>query len=227
MKDRMNMLTCNRWSILAIALMTLTLLLVSACAKPAPPPLPPANKPPTIQSVNFEKIGDSGKQFKVICQATDPDNDTMSYVWSADGGTIQGERQSITWTAPEAPGSYIVKVLVRDGKGGEATGATTINVADKPNQPPVIVKLTSEKTRIRVWTTTTIQCVAEDPDGDTLTYGWAAPKGKIQGEGSTVGWTAPGDSGEYTVTITAIVEDVKGGKATKSIDIQVFCCGSG
>lgn len=227
MKNSPNILRCNHWFILAIALMTLTLLMASACAKPAPPPPPSANKLPTIQSVNSENISDSGKQFKVTCQATDPDNDTLSYVWSADAGTIKGEGQSITWTAPEAPGSYIVKVLVKDGKGGEATSSATVNIASKPNQPPLIVKLTSEKPRIRVWTTTTIQCVAEDPDGDTLTYGWTAPKGKIQGEGSTVGWTAPGDSGEYTVTITAIVEDVKGGKATKSIDIQVFCCGSG
>jgi len=231
MANRTAGMKLRKWSKLAL-LLAIVALFAGACAK---------NEPPVIESVTAEKAGNSASEYKVVCKATDANNDTLLYLWSTDGGIVRGTGDNIKWNAPETSGTYTIRVTVKDTKGGEATGSTNIKVEVKPvappepieppkpkaNQPPVIVELTSEKTRVRIWTTTTIQCVAEDPDGDELTYIWAAPKGKIQGEGSTVGWTAPGDSGEYTVPITVKVDDGKGEQAEKSIDIEVFCCGSG
>ncbi len=215
------------WSKLAI-LLAITALFTSACAK---------NQPPVIQSVTAEKAGNATSEYEVVCKAIDADNDDLVYLWTTDDGVVQGTGNTITWTIPETSGDYTVMVTVKDANGGEATGSTSIKVEVKqpelpepppnPNQPPIIVELTSEKMRIRIWTTTTIQCVAEDPDGDQLTYLWSTPKGKIQGAGNTVGWTAPGDSGEYTVPVTVKVIDSKGGQAEETIEIEVFCCGSG
>lgn len=105
-----------------------------------------------------------------------------------------------------------------------ARSAPPSSPSPQPTQPPVIVKLTSEVTRLRTWNTTTIDCVAEDPEGGQLTYVWAATGGKIQGKGKAIGWTAPGVKGEYVITVRVITD--KGGQAEKSISISVFCCES-
>jgi hypothetical protein len=170
-------------------------------------------------------------ESQIVCEANDTDGDTLTYQWLADGGTIKGEGSSVTWVAPDTAGNYTVTVAVTDGKGGEATDSTTIAVIDKPNQPPTITSLTidgsppGEENRVRQWITKTIQCNAEDPDGDNLTYLWRATGGKITGEGNTVGWTSPGVNGDYTVTV--VVTDVKGDKAEGSIVFKVLCCGGG
>ena len=208
------------------------MLLSSACtlfSPPPPPPPPPLNQFPIIDSLAAEKEVLTSSESQITCKATDADGDILTYRWSTDGGTIKGEGNSITWVAPDIPDDYTVKVVVIDGKGGEATKSTTITVISKPNHPPVIIKLTKDgnppddENRAREWTTTTLQCIAEDPDGDKLSYLWRSTGGKISGNGNTVGWTAPGVTGEYKVTV--IVTDGRGSQAEKFITFKVLCCG--
>jgi hypothetical protein len=221
---------------LAILLVIAVLLSSSACnifspTPPPPPPTPPPNQPPTINSLTAEKEASTLSESQIVCEANDTDGDTLTYQWSADGGTIKGEGSSVAWAAPDTAGTYTVKVAVTDGKGGEATDSTTIAVIDKPNQPPTITSLTidgsppGEENRIRQWTTKTIQCTAQDPDGDNLSYLWRATGGKITGEGNKVSWTSPGVNGNYTVTV--VVTDDRGDKAEASIVFKVACCGGG
>ena len=159
-----------------------------------------------------------------MCEATDADGDDLEYSWSTDGGMINGEGDNVTWIAPDTAGNYAVSVMVTDGKGGEATDSVTITVTAKPNQPPIITSLAAEKDRLRVWNTTTIECIATDPDGDRLRFIWAATGGKVQGTGREVGWTAPGVVGDYKITVK--VTDGKGGEAEASLDLNVLCCGN-
>lgn len=211
----------------------LVLVLASACLKPpAPPPAPstpPPNQKPIVEALTAEKEVATSSASQVTCKATDADGDLLRYVWSVDGGKIEGEGSSITWVAPDTAGEYTIKVTVTDGKGSEVTKSTTITVVARPNKPPVITKLLidgsppGDENRAREWTTTTLQCIAEDPDGDKLSYLWRATAGKISGQGSTVGWTSPGVTGEYTVTV--IVTDGRGGQAQESIIFKVLCCG--
>jgi hypothetical protein len=237
---RLNILPWRNQSKPAILLIISVLLLSSACTTFSPPPTtpstpttppPPLNQPPIINSLTAEKEVKTLSETQIICSAADADGDILSYHWSADGGTIKGEDNSITWVAPDTAGNYTVEVTVTDGNGGEATSSKTIAVIDKPNQPPVITSLTrdgnlpDENNRIRQWTTVTIQCNVEDPDGDNLSYLWRATGGKITGEGDAVGWTSPGVNGDYT--ITAVVTDGRGGSAEASMIFKVLCCGSG
>jgi len=61
---------------------------------------------------------------------------------------------------------------------------------------------------------------ASDPDGDTLTYGWSATGGRIEGTGASVNWNSAGTApGVYTVT--ARVDDGMGGTASCSVDLRV------
>jgi hypothetical protein len=232
---RLNILPWHNQSKLAILLVIAVLLLSSACniffPTPPPPPPPPPNQPPVINSLTAEKEVTTLSESQIVCEANDTDGDTLTYQWSADGGTIKGEGSSVTWVAPDTAGNYTVKVAVSDGKGGEATDSTTIAVIERPNQPPTITGLAidgsppAEENRVRQWITKTIQCTAQDPDGDNLSYLWRATGGKITGEGNTVGWTSPGVNGNYTVTV--VVTDGRGGKAEASIVFKVLCCGGG
>ncbi len=61
---------------------------------------------------------DLGKESNIICYASDPENDTLSFTWSSEFGTINGEGNQITWTAPTTSGNYFIKCKVDDGKGG-------------------------------------------------------------------------------------------------------------
>ncbi|MDP8241288.1 MAG: SUMF1/EgtB/PvdO family nonheme iron enzyme [Candidatus Hatepunaea meridiana] len=53
----------------------------------------------------------------VICYATDPDNDELSYKWLADAGVFpNGSNQSsVKWLAPITTGDYVLSVRVDDG----------------------------------------------------------------------------------------------------------------
>jgi len=220
-----------------VMLLTITVLLLgSACTllptpPPPPPPPPPPNQPPVIESITAEKEIPTLTETQVVCKASDADGNTLTYQWSADGGTITGEGSTITWAAPDTSDNYTIKVSVSDGKGDTVTKSITIGAVNKPNQPPVVSGFTIDgappvnENTVRQWVTKTIHCNAEDPDGDKLSYLWRATGGKITGEGSTVVWTSPGVNGDYTITV--VVSDGRGGEAEGSITFKVLCCGRG
>jgi hypothetical protein len=213
----------SKW-LVGLILVTITALLISGgCA---------ANQLPVISSLSLTTQGEinPGATAQIECDATDPDEDELSYTWSADGGTIYGAETDIAWIAPEAPGTYTINVEVSDGRDGIATGQLTITVL-APNNPPVIESLTTDCPRVRPGHSGVITCVASDPDGDELTYTWTAERGTISEEGSEVTWTAPGDYGYYSITVT--VSDGRGGEVSSSQittftdgKISVCACGS-
>jgi len=211
---------------------TSALLLSISCTPPTPPPPPPPpNQPPVIESITAEEKVPTLTDTQIIATASDADGDTLTYQWSADGGTITSDGSTAVWTAPAISDNYTIKVTVSDGHGDTAAKSITIAAIDKPNHLPVISGVTIDgapplkENTARQWVTKTIHCNAEDPDGDKLSYLWRATGGKITGEGSTVGWTSPGVNGEYTLTV--IVSDGRDGKAEESITFKVLCCGRG
>lgn len=226
----------------AIAGVVLLALFGTACAKskpPSPAPVPALeNKPPVIASVSFPNNVMAQAESMIICVATDPDGDNLKYQWSAEGGTVKGEGNSIIWAAPDSVGKYNVKVVVADGRGGEATQSASIRVvvnADGSNNPLATLKLSMpstqpvvEQRRSRIWTTTTIECVVDNATG--VNYKWSTTGGKLQGKGikegtaSSVGWIAPGAAGDYVVSVTAT--DNKGSQANGQVKFTVFCCTS-
>jgi outer membrane protein OmpA-like peptidoglycan-associated protein len=65
-----------------------------------------------------------------------------------------------------------------------------------------------------------VSSTVNDPDGDLLTYTWAATGGTVQGTGASVTWT-PGNvqPGNYRIDLS--VSDGRGGTATCSADVRV------
>ena len=87
------------------------------------------------------------------------------------------------------------------------------------NRPPT-VQARCEPCTVEVGKTSSITAVAQDPDGDSLTYRWSAPSGTLQNptDRQTI-WTAPNQEGPVQATIT--VDDGKGGTASANTTIQV------
>jgi len=177
-----------------------------------------ANHRPAITSLaaEAERVLPRGN-CQIVCNATDPDGDELSYNWSADGGEIHGEGATVTWTAPRSAGSYNITVTVIDGRAGEVIDYVTIIV--RANRAPTINNMIADAD----WTTPSgslqVTCDASDRDGDELSYEWTASGGDISGTGAVVNWTAPQEVGIYDITV--VVRDGYGEGATMSVTSSV------
>ncbi len=66
----------------------------------------------------------------------------------------------------------------------------------------------------------TVRVRASDPDGDPLNYSWTATGGNVQGSAAEVRWDSTGTQ-QGTYTVTARVDDGRGGTASCAVDIRV------
>lgn len=187
---------------------------------PAPPPAP--NRPPVAAcSVNPTSVyAGSGDTVAVHVNASDPDNDPLTYSYSATGGAVEGTGPDARWNSTSVGvGSYTVNVKVDDGKGGTASCSADIKVEEKPNHPPT-ASLSVEHPSILPGERTGIACNGSDPDNDPLTYSYTATGGKVSGTGSNVQFDSTGlQPGTYTVKCT--VNDGRGGTADASGNVEV------
>lgn len=87
------------------------------------------------------------------------------------------------------------------------------------NQPPVISSVLAQSQQLYPSGNTEVTCIAQDADGDQLSFTWAATGGDFSGVGPTVVWKAPPNYGTYTITVT--VDDGKGGSVQASLPITV------
>lgn len=174
--------------------------------------------PPVITSLTPSRTQISrGEEVVIDCVATDAEQDSLSYDWSATDGSFTRSGPVAIWKAPATLGNSIITVVVSDGKGGEASSDVTIVVAT--NQPPVIKSLTSKDAVVVYGKSTALTCEAFDADADDLTYVWTAAEGTITGEGATVEWASPDVCGQF-VPITVTVLDGRGGEADAQITLQ-------
>ncbi|MEJ2193238.1 MAG: hypothetical protein P8X73_00070 [Ignavibacteriaceae bacterium] len=88
------------------------------------------------------------------------------------------------------------------------------------NNEPVINNITVDPLLIRVGTSTTITIDATDPDGDFLSYSWAASLGDIIGSGKQVRYTAAFCCVGIN-TINLVVSDSRGANISHSINLEV------
>jgi outer membrane protein OmpA-like peptidoglycan-associated protein len=186
------------------------------------PPPPPPNHPPTITlTANPTKVfAGSNDPITLNAQAADPDNDTLTYKWTATGGTVEGTGAEARWNSTGVqPGKYTITSTVDDGKGGTATSSTDVTVEEKPNTAPTITCAT-DPTSITAGQRATITANATDADNDKLTYSYKASGGNVSGTGATAQFDSTGLApGNYT--ITCHVSDGRGGETDAITQVTV------
>jgi hypothetical protein len=178
----------------------------------APPP--PPNHPPTAScsaSPASVYLG-SGEVVSVHADATDPDNDTLTYTWTATGGAVDGTGAQVRWSSNGlALGTYTVTAGVSDGRGGNTSCTADIKVEPRPNRPPTI-SCAADPSSVRPGGSVRVTASANDPDNDPLTFSWQSSGGQVSGSGASVQVDTTGlTSGSYTVT--GSVNDGRGGSA--------------
>jgi len=187
-----------------------------------PNPPPPPNHPPVAAcSANPTSVfAGSNDAVTVHVNASDPDNDTLTYNYTASGGAVEGTGPDARFnTSGLAEGNYTVTAKVDDGKGGTATCAADITVNKKPNQPPTI-SCAADRSPIMPGERTGITSTASDPDGDPLTYSYSATAGQVSGDGAKAQFDSTGLApGSYTVKCS--VSDGRGGTADASTNVDV------
>lgn len=185
------------------------------------PPVP-VNHPPVAACTASPTsvFAGSGDTVAVHVNASDPDNDPLTYSYTATGGAVDGSGPDARWNSASAtPGNYTVTAQVNDGKGGTASCATDIKVEERPNRPPT-ASLSVERSPILPGEHTGITCTGSDPDGDPLTYTYSASGGQVSGTGSNASFDATGlQPGTYTLKCT--VNDGRGGTADASGNVEV------
>jgi len=185
-------------------------------------PPAPVNHPPVAacSASPASVFAGSSDTVAVHVNASDPDNDPLTYSYTATGGAVDGSGPDARWNPGSAtPGNYTVTAQVNDGKGGTASCATDIKVEERPNRPPT-ASLSVERSPILPGEHTGITCTGTDPDGDPLTYSYTASGGQVTGTGANATFDATGlQPGTYTVKCT--VNDGRGGTADASGTVEV------
>jgi outer membrane protein OmpA-like peptidoglycan-associated protein len=188
-----------------------------------PNPPPPVNHPPVAACAAnpASVIAGSGDSVAVHVTASDPDNDNLTYSYTATGGSVEGTGPDARFTTSGLnEGSYTVNAKVDDGRGGTATCSADVKVEPRPNRPPTI-SCSTDRSPIMPGDRTGITATASDPDNDPLTYSYSASDGHVTGDGPKAEFDSTGlQAGSYTVKCS--VSDGRGGTAdaTTTVDVQ-------
>ncbi len=202
-----------------LIVLSIVAMLGVGCAKQTTPtPAPTGNRPPVIVSLvaQSQQIYPSG-DTEITCVAQDADGDQLNFTWSATGGSFSGSGPTVDWKAPPVYGTYDITVAVDDGKGG--TVQSTVPITVGANQSPIISDLSASPSGVLYGQTAMLTCIANDPDGDVLSYNWSASAGSISGVGNKVTWIAPSKSGSFNITV--LVSDGKGGQTQGNVMVTV------
>jgi len=119
------------------------------------------NRPPTA-SLSIERSPIlPGEKTGVTCNGSDPDNDPLTYSYTASGGQISGSGSNVQFDSTgAAPGTYTVKCAVSDGRGGNADASGNVEV----KEPPQIKQLEAKLALHSIYFPTAQPTVAK-PDG--------------------------------------------------------------
>jgi hypothetical protein len=172
------------------------------------------NRPPTaacsadVSSV----IQGSGQAVPIRANASSPDGNSLTYIWSANGGHVEGTADTARWTPGDAaPGTYTITARVDDGHGGNATCSANVRVEPRPLRPPTMT-CSADRSSVMPGERVNVTADASSPESFPLEYSWRSNAGQVSGSGSRVQLDTTGLApGEYTVS--GRVSDGHGGAA--------------
>ncbi len=93
-------------------------------------PISGENLPPKISAVTASPDQISyGEMTEILCSATDPNGDPLTYKWEYYAGSVIGSGKKVHYASDACcGGSQTLTVIVSDGRGGVDTGYISIRV---------------------------------------------------------------------------------------------------
>ncbi|MBF0544312.1 MAG: hypothetical protein HQM08_07760 [Candidatus Riflebacteria bacterium] len=157
--------------------------------------------------------------LSLVASGTDPEGDSITYSWSASGGTFTASSgSSVSWTAPASPGNILLTLSGNDNRGGIGTGTLTINVINPVNHSPVVT-VSPSFSLAPIGLGVNLIASASDPDSDPLSYNWTADGGSFSSSSSSA--TLWYGTASKTNVVTCTVSDGRGRTASSSASVQV------
>ena len=155
----------------------------------------PNNRSPQITSgptANPTSIND-GQTSALTVSATDPDGDFLTYSWGSSGGSVTGSGTSAVFAPPivSSVTSFTITVTVFDGRGGSASGNTSVSVTPAANLAfGSTVTVSSETPAFGQLGIKAIDGFTDGyPSGD-YTHEWAT-QGEVVGAWIRLTWSQP------------------------------------
>jgi alpha-tubulin suppressor-like RCC1 family protein len=204
-------------------------------------PAPFENAAPVITSVvaSSATVTPGGSVALQASAADANPGDALTSAWTASAGTFSAPSSlATTWTAPGTMGPVVLTLTVTDSKGATATlgltltvvpgtGSAAVNVS--VNTWPRVTRITATPSAVAVGEATTVSVSASDVDADALSYQWTSSCQGTWTEASTSNprftptAQPPVEGVCARCTLTATVEDGRGGRGTGTLGI---CVGS-
>jgi large repetitive protein len=135
-----------------------------------------ANNPPIATILAPTEVAPGDVITLDASESIDPDGDVLEFAWElieGDGVEIDNPvGPVVSFAAPAVRSAVTVRVQVRDGFGGVASGDATISVG---NGVPTLDAGPDRSVHVRE--TARVTASGEDPDGDPLSWRWAQTDG--------------------------------------------------
>ncbi len=195
------------------------------------------NNAPTISITveNYEPLTGDTQTFIAVVEDVD-ENAIVRVSWAVTGGTLANTTgKEVKWTAPLARGEVVVTAIADDGiSNGIDSAHATLNVVNSAPEITIfeIVGFEDEDQDPYVLMGGTIQlnCVAEDPHGEPITYSFYTLSGagqfqQVSPEAGTADWTAPPAtelSFSRTYTLYVEVSDEQGYSSGDTLEVLVY-----
>jgi hypothetical protein len=183
----------------------------------------PYQRGPRIQAVAAANTPvEFGQSATIFAKVQTGDSGIITYTWSTGNGTLSGTGDQVQWTAPSIAGDVVITLVASDGNGLKDTAFVNIAVVPEINKAPVITAIEKNVPYLDPNGVLQLQCFANDPNNDPITFTWTSASGGISGTGNTVEWAAPAATGIYEIKVKVTDNEGLFVEATTKILVKVF-----
>jgi len=186
-------------------------------------PVRTRNSAPTVTSVSIEpELPRKNSTLKARIEALDPDGDTISfsYQWVKNGDELIGETSETLVDPTLKKGDKIVLHVSPYDMAGTGEEAIAQEIVILNSAPVITSSPKAQKMKSALYT---YQLVAEDPDGDPITFSLSpsSPRGmSIDPQTGLIQWKV-GRDGAGTHTIEIIAADDDEGRCTQKYSLTI------